>query len=95
MKEETLSYEGVLTAYLSLWQNRQVNGQDLTAEQILQELVRRELLDENAHPRARKSMHEKFYLSVKRLSESPLSESVKSAIVALYVTEFERILAIK
>lgn len=48
-------------------------------------------LDENAHPRARKPVLEKFYLSIKRVMESSLSEEMKNAIVMAYITELERL----
>jgi len=91
LKENECRPDELLPAYLSLWQNRRIEQKDFTPRQILQELVRRELLDENAHPRARKSLYEKFYLSVKRVIDSNLSAREQTAIIAIYVMEFERI----
>ncbi|MFA1711039.1 hypothetical protein ACDX66_04960 [Peribacillus frigoritolerans] len=87
--KENVRQEELLVAYLSIWNNRKVS--DGEGREVLTELIRRELLDENAHPRARKSVLEKFYLSIKRVMESSLSEEMKNAIVMAYITELERL----
>ncbi|MGE7603742.1 hypothetical protein ACQKL5_14810 [Peribacillus sp. NPDC097675] len=85
----------LLEAYASLWNNRKVMKGDEEPLLILSELVRRELLDENAHPRARKPIHEKFHLSVNRVMESSLTDEEKTALISVYCTVQERILALK
>ncbi|MDM5294352.1 hypothetical protein QUF81_14335 [Peribacillus simplex] len=87
--KDNVRQEAVLEAYLSLWNNRKVA--DGGGREVLSELIRRELLDENAHPRARKPVLEKFYLCIKRVMGSALSEEMKNAIVISYVTELERL----
>ncbi|MFF2858010.1 MULTISPECIES: hypothetical protein [unclassified Peribacillus] len=87
--KENVRQEELLMAYLSIWNNRKVT--DGGGREVLAELIRRELLDENAHPRARKSVLEKFYLCIKRVMESSLSEEMKNAIVMAYITELERL----
>ncbi|MFS0670420.1 hypothetical protein [Peribacillus frigoritolerans] len=87
--KENVRQEELLVAYLSIWNNRKVN--DGGGREVLPELIRRELLDENAHPRARKPVLEKFYLSIKRVMESSLSEEMKNEIVMAYITELERL----
>ena len=74
----------LLEAYRSLWHNRKLAGID-SAESILLEAVRRELLDENAHPRTRRTVHEKFYLAAKRIVESELDNSDKVKLFELHV----------
>ncbi|MGW6607412.1 hypothetical protein ACWF7H_06090 [Peribacillus butanolivorans] len=87
--KETVMNEALLEAYISIWNNRKItNGE---GGKVLSELIRRELLDENTHPRARKPILEKFYLSIKRVMESTLSAEKKNAIVMAYVTELERL----
>ncbi|PJN87761.1 hypothetical protein [Bacillus sp. mrc49] len=81
--------EALLEAYLSIWNNRKVT--DEGGADLLSELIRRELLDENAHPRARKPQPEKFYLCIKRVMESQLSEDMKNAIVVVYLAEMEKL----
>ncbi|MGE7759856.1 hypothetical protein [Peribacillus sp. NPDC097895] len=87
--KETEMQEELLEAYLSIWNNRKVT--DGGGREVLSELIRRELLDENAHPRARKPVLEKFYLSIKRVMQSSLSNEMKTAIAMAYVTELERL----
>lgn len=74
--KETVMNEALLEAYISIWNNRKItNGE---GGKVLSELIRRELLDENTHPRARKPILEKFYLSIKRVMESSLSAEKKT-----------------
>lgn len=87
--KENVRQEALLEAYLSIWNNRKVT--DGGGREVLSELIRRELLDENAHPRARKPVLEKFYLCIKRVMESSLSEEKKNAIAMAYVNELERL----
>ncbi|MEK3797410.1 hypothetical protein MHI18_03960 [Peribacillus sp. FSL H8-0477] len=84
--------EKLLQAYLSIWNNRSVqpvHQQD--KEGTLSELIRRELLDENTHPRLRKSVFEKFYYSMKRLAESDLSTDKIHALTIVYLSEMEQL----
>ncbi|MGM0888728.1 MAG: hypothetical protein ACQEW5_17565 [Bacillota bacterium] len=85
--KENVRQEELLEAYLSIWNNRKVT--DGGGREVLSELIRRELLDENSHPRARKPVLEKFYLCIKRVMESSLSEEMKNAIVMAYITELK------
>ncbi|MBO0999819.1 hypothetical protein IOC57_18985 [Bacillus sp. SD075] len=87
--KENVRQEELLVAYLSIWNNRKVAGEG--GREVLSELIRRELLDENAHPRARKPVLDKFYLCIKRVMESSLSEEMKNEIAMAYITEFERL----
>ena len=80
-----MNEERLLKAYIGLWNNRDMNRFDGSPLEALKELVRRELLDENAHPRARKSILEKFYLSVKRVMDSSLTDQEKAALIAVYI----------
>lgn len=80
-----MNEERLLKAYIGLWNNREMSRFDGSPSEALKELVRRELLDENAHPRARKSILEKFYLSVKRVMDSSLSDQEKAALIAVYI----------
>ncbi|MFJ7745843.1 hypothetical protein [Peribacillus sp. NPDC097295] len=85
----------LLEAYTRIWNNRKLMKEKEEPLHVLSELIRRELLDENAHPRARKPIHEKFRLSVNRVMESPLTDEEKREIVSIYRTVHERILASK
>lgn len=84
--------EELLQAYLKIWNNRSVQHEHQQDKNgILSELVRRELLDENAHPRVRKSVYEKFYYSMKRLAESDLSSDKIHALTTVYLSEMEQL----
>lgn len=89
---EKYSSEELLQAYLSIWNKRSIqHGHQQDKEEILSELVRRELLDENAHPRVRKPIFEKFYYSMRRLSESDLSSDKIRALTKVYLSEMEQL----
>lgn len=94
MKEE-VNDRTLLEAYASIWNNRKLMKEKEEPLHVLSELIRRELLDENAHPRARKPIHEKFHLSINRVMESSLTDEEKTAIVSVYRTVQDRILASK
>ncbi|MDQ0217929.1 hypothetical protein ELQ35_00330 [Peribacillus cavernae] len=79
----------LLKSYLLLWNNRTMSAESSDREDILYELVRRELLDENAHPRTRKHKFEKFFSSVKRVISSDLSEREKAELISIYVRTME------
>ena len=87
--------ETLLEAYLSIWNNRRILKGEEEPSKILAELIRRELLDENAHPRARKPIHDKFHVSVNRVKESSLTDAEKTAIISVYHSVQERLLASK
>ncbi|MBM7692512.1 hypothetical protein JOC77_001942 [Peribacillus deserti] len=89
--EEMGSYKRLLNSYLSLWNNRSYQNGSGSEEEQLVELVKRELLDENSHPRIRKTKHEKFYLSTSRIIESDLDDSAKVALIRLYTELFNDI----
>ncbi|MFD2680543.1 hypothetical protein [Bacillus seohaeanensis] len=89
MKEKTFLY--LLNSYRSLWNNRQLGYTDSSAEAVLKEAIKRDLLDENSHPRIRKNKEEKYYLAIKRIIESSLHEKDKLQLIQLYtesLTEF-------
>ncbi|AIE60404.1 hypothetical protein [Bacillus methanolicus] len=79
-----MDYGYLLNQYRSIWNNRLLES-DESSEEIIKEAVKRELLDENSHPRVRKSVHEKFYLAVKRIVESQLNEEDKFALITLHI----------
>lgn len=84
-----LNYNYLLTEYRSLWKNRMLTG-DIDAKEILKDAIARELKDENAHPRVRKSKHEKYYLATKRIIESTISEGNKQLLLKLHIEQMER-----
>lgn len=81
----------LLNSYLGLWNNRTIPDGGTAPDEILHELMKREILDENAHPRVRKGKFEKFYLSVKRVVSSDLSGSDKAGLISVYVKVMEEL----
>ncbi|PLS17073.1 hypothetical protein CVD28_13530 [Bacillus sp. M6-12] len=76
--------KSLLDIYQSIWNNRIVMNEEMSEEEILFELVKRELLDENSHPRARKGRYEKFYMSIARIVDSSLAEQEKMELITYY-----------
>ncbi|MGD6845509.1 hypothetical protein ACQCVH_23790 [Bacillus infantis] len=83
-------YGYLLDQYRQLWNNRRLEGAD-SPEDILKEAIRRELKDENAHPRARKREAEKFYLAVKRITESDIPQEDKLFLIEMHCQLYEQI----
>ncbi|CAH0347326.1 hypothetical protein [Bacillus sp. CECT 9360] len=75
----------LLDSYLRIWNNRTVTDSSSAPVDLLYELIKRELLDENSHPRTRKPKFEKFYSSVKRVISSELTEAEKVELLSVYV----------
>lgn len=82
------NYDELLGQYRSLWNNR-VLQVEKDSENTLLEAIRRELNDENSHPRIRKGLHEKFYFAIKRINRSSLSEHIKTQLIALHIKVME------
>jgi hypothetical protein len=79
-------WEALLKHYLLIWNNRSIQlTENESAKDILLELIRREIMDENTHPRARKGKYEKFFLSIGRISESGLADEDKTALTEIYL----------
>jgi hypothetical protein len=81
----------LLEIYLRMWNNRLVPAGSSRPKDVLYELIKRELLDENAHPRTRKPKFEKFFSCVKRVSTSDLTEVEKAELISVYVEVMEEI----
>jgi hypothetical protein len=81
-------YEKLLNEYRKLWNNRKLE-EDANAENILKEAISRELKDENSHPRVRKSIYEKFFLAVKRITHSDMDDTSKAALIQMHIHEAE------
>ncbi len=90
-REKTMKYDYLLNQYKSLWQNRQLITDENTPEQVLKMTIQRELLDENAHPRVRKSLYEKFYQAIKRINESSLVPEDKEELISIHISLMEQL----
>lgn len=81
MKEE---YEFLLAEYRKIWKNRVLATGDSRYEDVLKEAIKRELLDENSHPRIRRNRYEKYYLSIRKLADASISSDAKLQLIHLY-----------
>lgn len=84
------NYSHLLNQYRILWNNRLLQEMD-TSEQTLKDAITRELKDENSHPRIRRSLHEKFYFAVKRITESTLPDNDKLLLIELHIKLLDQI----
>lgn len=77
-------FEALLAEYRKIWNNRMLETNDYTSEQILKEAVKRELLDENSHPRIRKNKFEKYYSAINRIVNSTVSNEAKVSLIHVH-----------
>ncbi|MFJ7725699.1 hypothetical protein ACIQXV_05975 [Neobacillus sp. NPDC097160] len=91
MEKENVNYKVLLEEYRSIWNNRLLPAEDLTSEETLTMAIKRELLDENSHPRIRKNKYEKYYSAVKRVLDSPLSLEAKVLLINIHIEIMEEI----
>ncbi|MEK5523229.1 hypothetical protein B5V89_08460 [Heyndrickxia sporothermodurans] len=86
-----MDYSKLLEAYLSIWNNRIDSDDTLSPKEKLHELIIMELHDEQTHPRTRKTKEVKFYLAIKRVANSSLTDSEKIALIRYYTEVMEEI----
>lgn len=87
-----MDYEKVLDEYRTIWNNRRLQS-DQSPEEILKEAIQRDLKDENSHPRARRTLMEKYYLATKRILEASLTSESKIILLQLHLELVEAIQA--
>lgn len=79
-----MDFELLLKEYRNIWNHRSLVCKGSTSEQILKEAMKKELLDENSHPRIRKNRYEKYYLSIHRLTNSSIPPESKLCLLQIY-----------
>lgn len=67
MSIEKVSFDHLLEEYRLIWNHRLLDTMGKSSKDTLLEAIKRELLDENSHPRIRKSKFEKYFLPLKEL----------------------------
>lgn len=77
-----IQYDELLSDYRSIWNNRLLQGEN--SEQILLEAIKRDIYDENSHPRIRRSKYEKFFMATKRIIESQISNESKVVLIEIH-----------
>ncbi|WHY03603.1 hypothetical protein [Neobacillus sp. DY30] len=78
------NFDELLAEYRRIWNNRLLAVSDGSSEDTLKEAVKRELLDENSHPRIRKNKFEKYYSAICRITGSTISNEAKVALILLH-----------
>ncbi|WP_026576591.1 hypothetical protein [Bacillus sp. UNC438CL73TsuS30] len=77
-------FDRLLHEYRKVWNNRLLNVKNQNSEEILKDAIKRELLDENSHPRVRKNRYEKYYSAIKRLVDSKISTETKVHLIEVH-----------
>ncbi|MDQ6599316.1 hypothetical protein ABE288_16320 [Bacillus salipaludis] len=77
-------FDRLLHEYRKVWNNRLLNVENQNSEEILKDAIKRELLDENSHPRVRKNRYEKYYSAIKRLVDSNISTETKVHLIEVH-----------
>ncbi|WLR56746.1 hypothetical protein LC048_07660 [Mesobacillus subterraneus] len=78
-----VNYEKILDEYRNIWNNRRLQSEQ-SPEAILKEAIQRDLKDENSHPRARRTLMEKYFLATKRILEASLTSESKVILLQLH-----------
>ncbi|MHC0035672.1 hypothetical protein [Pseudoneobacillus sp. C159] len=82
-------FKQLLVDYRSIWNNRLLNEDDKESVEILLEAIRRDIKDENSHPRIRRTKYEKYYLATKRIIESQIPIDSKLALLEIHTRVME------
>lgn len=87
---QTELYDKLLKEYRELWNNRKLESEE-SPENIIKEAIARDLRDENSHPRARRTLMEKYFLATKRIIDSSLSNESKILLIQMHAQQAEEI----
>lgn len=87
-----INFDELLAEYRMIWNNRLLAASDSSSEETLKEAVKRELLDENSHPRIRKNKFEKYYSAINRITQSTISNEAKVSLINLHNGVMEQLI---
>lgn len=87
-----INFDELLAEYRKVWNNRMLAASDRSSEETLIEAVKRELLDENSHPRIRKNKFEKYYSAISRISQSTISNEAKVSLIHVHNGIMEKLI---
>ncbi|WP_254842778.1 hypothetical protein [Bacillus sp. MRMR6] len=79
-----INYGAALKEYRLIWNNRLLATTAGNSEQTLKDAIKRELLDENSHPRIRKNRYEKYYSAVNRIISSEIPNEAKLQLIQVH-----------
>ena len=91
MSNEMVFFDDLLVEYRRIWNNRLLETEGIGSEETLVEAIKRELLDENSHPRIRKSKFEKYYSAIKRVMDSTISLEAKLWLIKIHNDAMEEL----
>ncbi|MEH6996471.1 hypothetical protein V7075_27830 [Neobacillus drentensis] len=86
------NFDELLAEYRMIWNNRMLAASDRSSEETLTEAVKRELLDENSHPRIRKNKFEKYYSAISRITQSTISNEAKVSLIHVHNGIMEKLI---
>ncbi|MEY2194939.1 hypothetical protein AB7942_19695 [Neobacillus sp. BF23-41] len=84
MSKERVSFDELLEEYRQIWNNRILETEGKGSKVTLVEAIKRELQDENSHPRIRKNKYEKYYSAIKRVINSTISLEAKLLLIKIH-----------
>jgi hypothetical protein len=84
LSKERVSFDELLEEYRQIWNNRILETEGKGSEVTLFEAIKRELQDENSHPRIRKNKYEKYYSAIKRVINSTISLEAKLLLIEIH-----------
>jgi hypothetical protein len=83
LTKEDFDFDKLLSEYRRIWNNRLLTA-SRSSEETLTEAVKRELLDENSHPRIRKNKFEKYFSAINRITQSTISNDAKVSLIHIH-----------
>ncbi len=92
MAKDMMNFDVLLEHYRSIWNNRLLAEEGKGSQEVLTEAIKRELLDENSHPRIRKGMYEKYFSAINRILKSSIAPEAKLLLIELHNHLMERTL---
>jgi hypothetical protein len=84
LTKEDFNFDELLSEYRMIWNNRLLASSDRSSKETLTEAVKRELLDENSHPRIRKNKFEKYFSAINRITQSTISNEAKVSLIHIH-----------
>ncbi len=85
-------YKELLEIYRNLWNHRILSLDNQSEEVVLKKTIKRELLDELAHPRVRSSLSKKYELAIKRiLYANAISDSQKLLLMKTFTEQLDEL----
>jgi len=82
---EPMSEKNITDIYKKLWNERTIDPPSVES------LIQIELLDEQTHPRLRKSKYEKFFYAIKRILQSNLDDDEKLVLIQIYSKQLDKL----